>query len=183
MLVVTNLLTIAALAVALRRRQRDDPSETEVFAAPRPAGVSGRDRRLITVEILNPIELATARGGRVAGLAGTLAPGFTRRLVYEQTLRILRRELTGKDVLADVRVHNLRTVAQAVGAQAVRSPRLAGRTWSTPPSSTRSRRSTCATHRPETRTALTRGGPLPRADRLELAGQRQQQRLCPGTTH
>jgi hypothetical protein len=109
-LVVTNLVTLAALGMAVRRRRRDDPSETEVFAAPRPAGVSGRDRRLITVEILNPIELATARGGRVAGLAGTLAPGLTRRIVYDQTLRILRRELTGKDVLADVRVHILRTV-------------------------------------------------------------------------
>jgi hypothetical protein len=85
--------------------------------------VSGRDRRLITVEILNPIELATARGGRVAGLAGTLAPGLTRRIVYDQTLRILRRELTGKDVLADVRVHTLRTVAkQAVPKQPEPAP-------------------------------------------------------------
>jgi hypothetical protein len=117
-LVLTNVVTLAALGLAVRRRCRDDPSETEVFAAPRPAGVSGRDRRLITVEILNPIELATARGGRVAGLAGTLAPGLTRRIVYDQTLRILRRELTGKDVLADVRVHTLRTVAkQAVPEQ------------------------------------------------------------------
>jgi hypothetical protein len=113
-LVVTNLLTLAALAALVRRsRTADLPNDaTEVFAAPRPAGISGRERRLITVEILNPIELATARGGRVAGLAGTLAPGLTRRLVYEQTLRVLRRELGAKDVLADVRVHTLRAVPQ-----------------------------------------------------------------------
>jgi hypothetical protein len=111
-LLVTNLLTALAVVALWRRSRKPElPDDaTEVFAAPRPAGIRGRDRRVITVEILNPIELATARGGRVAGLAGTLAPGFTRRLVYEQTLRVLRRELGAKDVLADVRVHTLRAV-------------------------------------------------------------------------
>jgi hypothetical protein len=108
-LAATNLVTLGVLVG--RTRTRRVPGETaEMFEAPRPAGVHAADRRLITVELLNPIELATARGGRMATLAGTVAPGLTRRVVYEQTLRILRKELRDKDVLADVRVHALRTV-------------------------------------------------------------------------
>jgi hypothetical protein len=108
-LAATNLVTLAALVrTARNRRVRGDTAE--MFEAPRPAGVQAHDRRLITVELLNPIELATARGGRMATLAGTVAPGLTRRVVYEQTLRILRNELRDKDVVADVRVHTLRTV-------------------------------------------------------------------------
>jgi hypothetical protein len=107
-LVLTNLATLVALYLQ-RRRSLDEAAEgSEVFEAPRPPGVNGRNRRLITVEILNPIELATTRGGRVAGLAGTLAPGLTRRIVYDQTLKTLRRELDGKAVHADVRLHTLR---------------------------------------------------------------------------
>jgi hypothetical protein len=108
-LAATNVITLAVL-LWNARSARVSGEVAEVFEAPRPAGVHGNDRRLITVELLNPIELATARGGRMATLAGTVAPGWTRRLVYEQTLRILRRELQDKDVLADVRVHSLRTV-------------------------------------------------------------------------
>jgi hypothetical protein len=111
-LAATILVTLAVLVHALRRDRgsADGTDQTEVFEAPRPAGVSGHDRRLITVELLNPIALAGARGGRMASLAGTIAPGLTRRLVYEQTLRTLRQELHDKDVLADVWVHTLRTV-------------------------------------------------------------------------
>jgi hypothetical protein len=108
-LAATNLISLAVLLRTARARRVTGDS-AEMFEAPRPAGVHGTDRRLITVELLNPIELATARGGRMATLAGTVAPGWTRRLVYEQTLRVLRRELQDKDVLADVRVHSLRTV-------------------------------------------------------------------------
>ena len=101
---------MAAMARLRRREPADGADGVDVFEAPRPAGVTGRDRRLITIEILNPIELATARAGRVAGLAGSLAPGLTRKLVYDQTLRTLRRELDEQNVLADVRVHTLRRV-------------------------------------------------------------------------
>jgi hypothetical protein len=69
-----------------------------------------RTRRLITVEILNALELAAGRGGRLAGLAGSLAPGLTRRVVYDQTVKALRRELGRMVVHADVRLHTLRAV-------------------------------------------------------------------------
>ena len=66
-LLVTNLVT----AVLLVRRGRPDPvyadaDAVDVFDAPRPAGVTGRDRRLITLEVLNPLELASS-ARRTAG--------------------------------------------------------------------------------------------------------------------
>jgi hypothetical protein len=68
---------------------------------------TARDRQFVSVEILNPIELASTRG-RVLGLAGSFAPGFTRRLVYDQTMKTLRHELNERGVVADVHVHAIR---------------------------------------------------------------------------
>lgn len=110
LLVVISLTTTGVALAALARHRRGLDDAVEVFEAPRPPGVTTRDRRLITVEILNPIELATSRGGRLAGLAGTLAPGLTRRVVYDRTIATLRRELERMAVHADVRMHTLRAV-------------------------------------------------------------------------
>lgn len=109
LLLAANLALVVALVRLRRGRARAD-DDVEVFEAPRPAGVGGA-RRLITVEILNPLEVAAQRAGRVAGLAGALAPGLTRRVVYDQTVKTLRRELPGKGVHADVRLHTVRAVA------------------------------------------------------------------------
>jgi ABC-type enterobactin transport system permease subunit len=111
LLIVTNLLTVALLIVRGRRRRVAELGDdvAEVFTAPRPSGVTTRSRRLITIEVLNPIELVGTRG-RVAGLAGSLAPGLARRLVYDQVLKTLRRELADKQVVADVRLHQLHPV-------------------------------------------------------------------------
>jgi hypothetical protein len=65
------------------------------------------NRRVITIEVLNPIELAGTRG-RLVGIAGSLAPGITRRLVYDQVLKTLRRQLADQRVVADVRLHVFR---------------------------------------------------------------------------
>ena len=114
-LVIVLLVTNVVTALVLYRRLRPGPPDgdaVEVFEAPRPPGVSERNRRLITIEVLNPLELATARGGRIAGLAGTLAPGLTRRLVYDRVFRTLRTELDGMAVHADVRLHTLRAIAR-----------------------------------------------------------------------
>jgi hypothetical protein len=106
-LIVTNLVTLGlVLLPRLQQHPVAADADSETFTAPRPAGVSGRSRRLITIEILNPIELVSSRG-RIAGLAGSLAPGFARRMVYDQTLKILRRELEEQQVLADVRLHTV----------------------------------------------------------------------------
>jgi hypothetical protein len=116
--IVVLLVTNIATAAALVRRRRGAAGEDvhEMFPAPRPPGVSHRHRRLITVEILNPLELAATRGGRIAGLAGSLAPGLTRRVVYDQTLKTLRSELGRMAVHADVRLHTLRAVPRPLPA-------------------------------------------------------------------
>ena len=119
-LLVTNLVT----AVLLRRRRRREPEPddtTEVFPAPRPAGATGRDRRLITIEVLNPFELASNRAGRLGGVAGSLAPGLTRRLVEDQVVKTLRVELDRMSVHADVRLHAVRRVSRTERSRGRRS--------------------------------------------------------------
>ncbi len=112
-LAVTNLVTLAVLL--LRAVTPDDPPAPDPSTAaaldrsPRPPAAMRGPRRLITIEILNPIELAGTRG-RLAWLAGTLAPGITRRVVYDQTLKILKQQLETEQVVADVRVHTLQPV-------------------------------------------------------------------------
>jgi len=73
---------------------------------------------VITIEILNPIELAATRG-RLVGMAGSLAPGLTRRIVYDQAVRNKKRQLAEEHVVADVRVHTLRPLPQAAPAAKV----------------------------------------------------------------
>jgi hypothetical protein len=112
-LALTNVVTLAVLTFLVRRPHSGGdltgaelPPDTAVIVSARPAGLTSRTRRVITVEILNPMELVNTRG-RVASLAGSLAPGFARRVVYDQTLKVLRRELAEKQVLADVKLHTL----------------------------------------------------------------------------
>jgi hypothetical protein len=102
-LAATNLATLAALVLS---RRRTAPPPPGIASTPAP-GATGRVRRLITVEILNPIELAAARG-RVAGIAGSVVPEVTRRIVYDRAAKILERDLAGYDVVADVHIHTMR---------------------------------------------------------------------------
>jgi hypothetical protein len=113
LLIVTNLVTLGVLAwFALRPVEHRAPSRSvsaAIDAARGPELSSSATRRVITIEILNPIELAGTRG-RLIGIAGSLAPGLTRRIVYDQTLRILKKQLGEQHVVADVRMHTLRPV-------------------------------------------------------------------------
>lgn len=61
---------------------------------------------VISIEILNPIELA-ALESQFAGPVSTVAPNLIRRIVYQKTAEILRAELIEKGVQADVKVHGL----------------------------------------------------------------------------
>jgi len=109
-LVVTNVVAVAALIAALRiRLGQESPPEPALADAVTPArgpsgGPGGRSRRLISVEIHNPIELAGHRN-RMFGIAGSFLPDLTRRVVYDQTARLLREGLAEHRVVADVRVH------------------------------------------------------------------------------
>ena len=115
-LAVTTLLAVAALLLLVRRPpswlleralEVDPAAAAALDGTPRPPAAAGGTRRLISIEILNAIELAGTRG-RLASIAGSLAPGITRRIVYDQTLKILRGQLVEQQVRADVRLHVLR---------------------------------------------------------------------------
>jgi len=116
-LVVTNVVTAAALLyLRLRPTPYAQPTDEAVRAAldaftQRGTGPT-KDRQFVSIEILNPIELAYARG-RVLGIAGSFAPAFTRRLVYDQTVKTVRDELNQRGVVADVHVHAIRKVETA----------------------------------------------------------------------
>lgn len=111
LLVITNLVTLAAVGVLLSRRL-DHPGPSRAVAAaldssPAPAQLSSSaTRRIISIELLNPIELAGSRG-RLAGLAGLLLPGITTRVVHDQAIRTVRRVLLDEGVVAEVRLHEL----------------------------------------------------------------------------
>jgi hypothetical protein len=114
-LLATNVVTLGVLAYLRLHRtavpEPDDPAVRATLealdAVARRGGAPPRDRQVISIEILNPLELAGSRG-RMLGLAGTVAPGFTRRLVYDQTVKTLRRQLVEHGVVADVHVHAVR---------------------------------------------------------------------------
>jgi hypothetical protein len=72
------------------------PALDKAFAAGR--------KRLLTVEILNPLQLATAHT-KLAGLAGGIAPAAVRALVYDQAAKITKQELAKQQVEADVQVY------------------------------------------------------------------------------
>jgi YD repeat-containing protein len=111
LLVGTNLVTLGVLAwFLLRPAEQPAPDEKLARALSAAAGASSSStgsRRLITIEILNPIELAGTRG-RLVGIAGSFAPGITRRLVYDQAMKLVRRHLAAEKVVADVRLHVFR---------------------------------------------------------------------------
>lgn len=110
-LVLTNLATLAVVArLLLRTLDHPGPSGTVAAAldgSPAPPELSTTaTRRVISIEILNPIALAGTRG-RLAGLAGLLAPGITTRVVHDQAIRTVRRVLLDEGVMAQVRLHTI----------------------------------------------------------------------------
>ena len=109
LLVATNVASLGTLLWFLYGpEQHPAPDAAVRRAVERGAarGLPGTARRVITIEILNPIELAGTRG-RLVGIAGSLAPGLTRRIVYDQAVRDIKRQLARERVVADVRVHTL----------------------------------------------------------------------------
>jgi hypothetical protein len=109
LLVVTNLLSLGVVGWLLLRPTTGEPDavvRSALDGSPAPTGALGT-RRVITIEILNPIELAGTRG-RMAGIAGSLVPSITKRVVYDQALRQVRRDLKAQHAIAEVRLHTIR---------------------------------------------------------------------------
>ena len=65
-----------------------------------------RSDALITIEILNPVELASQESP-LAGPLGRLAPGLIRKRVYQRAAEMLRRQLGEHGVQAEVRIRGL----------------------------------------------------------------------------
>lgn len=110
-LALVDLAGLGYLAVRLRRLDARERAVREGIGALDPAGTLppavdeafAAGRKVIAVEILNPLELARARN-RLAGVAGAVAPGAVRGIVYEQAARLLREQLVEHGVEADVQV-------------------------------------------------------------------------------
>jgi hypothetical protein len=64
-------------------------------------------RRMLAVEILNPIELASTKV-KAAGLLGAVRPALLTKIVYDQAVKQVVDQLETEGVLADVRVHAAR---------------------------------------------------------------------------
>lgn len=64
-------------------------------------------RRLISIEILNPIELATSRV-KMAAILGAMRPSLLNRVVYTQAVKQVSATLEAEGVVAEVRIHGAR---------------------------------------------------------------------------
>lgn len=114
LLLVTNLASLGVIGWLLLRSPAGEPDAVVTAAierTTRPAGALGV-RRVITIEMLNPVQVASSRG-KVAGLAGSLAPALVKRVVIDQTVRQIKRDMQANDVIADVRLHTIRPAPAA----------------------------------------------------------------------
>jgi hypothetical protein len=119
-LIASLLAVVAVLLLALRRGLDLDPVvvDESTHHAVAIARSSGAARRVISVEVLNPIELAASRG-RILGFAGSLAPGLTRRIVHDQVVKQLRVMFAEHGVVADIQVHSFSATTAAPSAERV----------------------------------------------------------------
>ena len=110
-LLALNALLLAAL-LGLQWRQRRslgamDAQLTQL--APQsvePAEAPGGRRELLTIEILNPVELAASQHW-AAGTLGSMAPALLRKLVYERAVGVAERMLVEHGAEAVVRVQRV----------------------------------------------------------------------------
>lgn len=70
----------------------------------RAALVHDADAMVLSVEVLNPLELARANSRIGSSLAG-VAPGLVRKRVYQQVARELGDELAERGVEANIEIH------------------------------------------------------------------------------
>ena len=103
---------VLQLHAVRRRARRLEERVTEltpsVPVAPDLEAVLGTGkRRLLVIEILNPIELARSRS-RASSVLAAMAPDKLRKLVVEQTAREMSEQMLAEGVEVDIRVHAAR---------------------------------------------------------------------------
>ena len=112
-IVIVLIALVMALGIGgvLRLREENQRLRAEVAALHADAsGLSAagrapeRGERVITVRILNELELATDKT-KAAGLLHKVRPHLLNRLVYEQAAKELLERLAEEGVRAEVRVH------------------------------------------------------------------------------
>jgi hypothetical protein len=108
--VITLLVSLGLLAWVFKLRARlaaleaqSNALSTRLGSAPPVKGDPSGKPMLLTIEILNPIELARKESW-FAGAFGTLTPALLRRIVYAKTLVIMQEQLLQFDVKADVQL-------------------------------------------------------------------------------
>ncbi len=108
--VITLIFSLGLLAWALKLRARLAELENQATAlgarlgsVPVTPGDSTGKPMLLTIEILNPVELARKESW-FAGAFGSLTPTLLRRIVYARTLTIMQQQLLQFDVKADVQL-------------------------------------------------------------------------------
>ena len=108
-----NLVLVGGVLLLVRRVHRHSEelsakvATTTALVGKPPqvdSGFSAGKPRLITVEILNPLELAATQN-RFAGIAGAVAPERVRRIVYERAALEMTEQLVEQGLDVDVQVH------------------------------------------------------------------------------
>jgi hypothetical protein len=113
-LVLTNAVTsITLLLLWLRSRQQTEALQLELAAMATadniiPANLNNlvmeHKKRVITIEILNPIELAVAKTVFAKALVG-MSPETINKLVYKEARDLVAQKLPDFGVNAEVKIH------------------------------------------------------------------------------
>jgi hypothetical protein len=109
--VACGVLVLQLRAVRRRARRLEERVTALSPAAPLApdleAVLGTGTRRLLVIEILNPIELARSRS-RASAVLAAMAPDKLRKLVVEQTAREMSEQMLAEGVETDIRVHAAR---------------------------------------------------------------------------
>lgn len=113
-LVIGNAcLAVLLLLLWLRTRQQNKALKAETAAlqlasraipADLQAMLGDPGKRIITVEILNPMELAADKTWLAKPAAG-MSPGLINRIVYQQAREIVEQQMPKFGAVAEVKVH------------------------------------------------------------------------------
>jgi hypothetical protein len=113
LVLVNTAASITLLLLWLRSRQQTQALLLEVAALTSANKVIPADlnnivmehkKRVITVEILNPIELAVAKSAFVTPLMG-MSPDTINKFVYKEARDIIAKQLPDFGVNAEVKIH------------------------------------------------------------------------------
>lgn len=101
-LLLAGLSLACCVVLVLRLRALD--RATRDLPLPEVALLTPSSRPSITIEVLNPIELAAAQS-RAGALLGSVRPQMVTKLVYDQVAKKLLEGLEEEGVVAEVRIH------------------------------------------------------------------------------